>query len=43
MKSFEMFTLVETDAIVGGELVPTYVTINGDFYDTERKFFVIRL
>lgn len=41
MEKFKEFELENQEFILGGELVPTYITPHGDFYDMERKRFVI--
>ena len=39
----EWFKTIRNDSeiIFGGDLTPTYVGANGDFYDTERKNFIL--
>ena len=43
MEKFNEFKLENQEFIFGGDLVPTYVGANGDFYDTETKAFIILL
>ena len=39
MEKFEKYKIENTELIFGGELYPTYIGQNGDFYDSERKRF----
>lgn len=43
MENLQTFELKTADYIFGGDLDPTYVGANGDFYDTERKVYVFLL
>lgn len=40
MQSFKDFQLDNPDLIFGGDLEPTYVGANGDYYDTERQRYI---
>lgn len=43
MKSFEQFQLENQEFVFGGELYPTYIGENGDFYDSDTGRFIILL
>ena len=41
MKNFQDFTIQNADLVYGGDLEPTYVGANGDYYDTDTKRYII--
>lgn len=41
MENFSEFEIENPELIYGGKLVPTYIGLHGDFYDTETKRFII--
>ncbi len=41
MKDFNDFAIENADLVYGGDLEATYVGANGDYYDTEKKRYIL--